>query len=82
MLQRLQFRDYLQNWYNLAMYNWNTDLKKMDQKSEQFKIWKLNQLINFGLNGEKLDLKLVKKFWSKLTLDPKRQKFLRLLIWQ
>lgn len=63
------------------MYNWNVDLKKWDQKSEQFIIWKLNQLINFGLAGEKLDLKLVKKYWYKLKLDPKRKKFLRLLIW-
>lgn len=63
------------------MYNWNTDLSKMDKKSESFTIWKLNQLINFGLNGEKLDLKLTKKYWSKLSLDPQRKKFLALIIW-
>ena len=64
------------------MYNWNVDISKWDKKSEQFILWRLNQLINFGLNGERLDLKLVKKHWDKLSLDPKRKKFLKLLIWQ
>lgn len=62
------------------MYNWNTDLSKLGKNL--LTIWKLNQLINYGLNGEKIDLKLVKKYWNKLTLDPKRKKFLALLIWQ
>ncbi|MBI2074837.1 MAG: hypothetical protein HYT83_03320 [Candidatus Levybacteria bacterium] len=64
------------------MYNWNVDLEKWKKKDSKFIVWKLNQLINFGLNGEKLDLKIVKRYWSKLSLDPKRKKFLKLLIWQ
>lgn len=63
------------------MYNWNTDLSKWDQKSESFIVWKLQQLINFGLNGEKLDLSLIKKYWLKLDLDPQRKKFLELILW-
>lgn len=62
------------------MYNWNTDLSKWDKKSESYTIWKLQQLINFGLNGEKLDLSLVKKYWTKLDLDPQRKKFLGLFL--
>ncbi len=64
------------------MYNWNVDITKNNKKSEQFILWRFNQLINFGLNGERLNLKLVKKYWYKLRLDPKRKKFLHLLIWQ
>lgn len=64
------------------MYNWNVDIKKWKKSDPRFIIWKLNQLINFGLGGEKLDLKLVKKYWNKLSLDPKREKFLKFLIWQ
>lgn len=63
------------------MYNWNTDLSNWDKKSESFIIWKLQQLINFGLNGEKLDLTLTKKYWSRLDLDPQRKKFLKLILW-
>lgn len=63
------------------MYNWNTDLSHFNKKSHQYRIWKLEQLINFGLNGEKLDLSLVKKYWSKLELDTQRKKFLKLILW-
>lgn len=63
------------------MYNWNTDTSKWNKKSDSYKIWKLNQLINFGLNGEKLDLTLVKKFWNNITADPATKKFLRLIVW-
>lgn len=63
------------------MYNWNTDLSSFDKKSPEFTIWKLNQLINFGLNGEKINFNLVKKYWGELSLDKNRKKFLRALIW-
>lgn len=63
------------------MYNWNINLSKWDRKSESYILWKLQQLINFGLNGEKLNLTLVKKYWSKLDLDPQRKKFLKLILW-
>lgn len=63
------------------MYNWNTRLYKWNKKSESYLLWKLQQMINFGLNGEKLDLFLVKKYWSKLDLDPQRKKFLKLILW-
>jgi len=63
------------------MYNWNTNLSQWNKKSEPYILWKLQQLINFGLNGEKLSLSLIKKYWSKLDLDPQRKKFLKLIIW-
>ena len=63
------------------MYNWNTDTSGWDKKSDSYIVWKLQQLINFGLNGRKLDLNLVKKYWSKLDLDPQRKKFLELILW-
>ncbi len=55
------------------MYNWNTDITSLKKDPENFKIWQLEQLINFGLNGEKIDLKELKKYWSQLSLDPKRK---------
>ncbi|PIS21789.1 hypothetical protein COT51_00915 [candidate division WWE3 bacterium CG08_land_8_20_14_0_20_41_15] len=63
------------------MYNWNTEASSFGKKKPDFIIWKLNQLINFGLNGEKINFDLVKKYWKKLTLDPNRKKFLQALIW-
>ncbi|OGG05818.1 hypothetical protein A2872_03040 [Candidatus Gottesmanbacteria bacterium RIFCSPHIGHO2_01_FULL_42_12] len=63
------------------MYNWNTDISKWNKKSTSYKIWKLEQLINFGLNGEKLNLSLVRKHWPKLNLDPSRKRFIELILW-
>lgn len=63
------------------MYNWNTDTTKWNKKSDSYLIWKLEQLINFGLGKEKLNLKLTKKYWSRLALDPQRKKFLELILW-
>jgi len=62
------------------MYNWNTNTATLKQDTEKFKIWGLEQAINFGLNGVKIDKKEVKKYFSKLTLDPSRAKFIQLLL--
>ena len=64
------------------MYNWGVDTKKLQKNCEDFIIWKLEQQINFGLKGERLDLKLLKKYWNKLKLDPKRKKVLFSWLWQ
>lgn len=63
------------------MYNWSVDLKKLGKTSEEAKIWRLEQAINFGLNGQKIDKSTVKRLWQKLRLDPHRKRFLKLLLW-
>lgn len=62
------------------MYNWNTNTALLKKDPEKFKIWYLEQAINFGLHGEKLNKKDVKKYFSKLTLDPSRGKFIQMLL--
>lgn len=63
------------------MYNWSVDLKKIGSTSKEAIIWRLEQAVNFGLNGKKLDKALLKKYWQKLRLDPHRKRFLKLLLW-
>lgn len=63
------------------MYNWSVDIKSLEKNPESAKIWKIEQAINFGLNGKKLDSSLIKKYWHRLHLDPARKKFLRFLLW-
>jgi len=63
------------------MYNWSIDLKKLSKNPKDAAIWKLQQAINFGLNGKKLNRQLVKRLWKKLHLDPSRKKFLQFLLW-
>ena len=36
------------------MKNWSTDTKKLSKNQNKFTIWKLEQLINFGLGNEKI----------------------------
>ena len=66
------------------MYNWSVDeerFKKEDPKG--YKLWRLTQLINYGLDGEKLDREEVKKAWPKIKdrLDPYKKRVLEYLIW-
>ena len=63
------------------MYNWNTPTKHLTT-SRQTTIWKLNQHINFGLNGTKLNFRLIRKYWKSLSLDPKRKQYLHYLLWE
>ena len=64
------------------MYNWSIDTKTFKKTGKPYIIWKLEQMVNFGLNGKRLDKKLLKKFWEKLHLDPDRKRFLSMLLWK
>ncbi len=64
------------------MYNWSVDEKQLKKYPEQYAIWKLEQMINWGLGGEKLDEKLLRKYWRRLFLDPIKKKYLFFLLWQ
>ena len=52
----------------------------MAKDSEEYAIWHLEQTINFGLNGEKLSETELRKYWTRLSLDPHRLAFLELLL--
>lgn len=58
------------------MYNWSTDTTTLKKSPEKYKIWRLEQLINFGLGNEKIDTNELKKYWKLLKLDAKRKNVL------
>ena len=62
------------------MHNWSVDEKALKKDPEQYAIWKLEQMVNFGLQGEKLSATLLKKYWTKLHLDPKKKRALSLML--
>lgn len=62
------------------MYNWSVDESALKKHPKKHAIWKLEQLINFGLNGEKISRKLLKKYWNKIRIDPARRRFLHFLL--
>lgn len=62
------------------MYNWSTNERALKKNPKKYIIWRLEQLINFGLGDEKLDKSDVKKYWSQIKIDPSRRAFLSLLL--
>ncbi|MFH1258312.1 MAG: hypothetical protein ABII74_00615 [Elusimicrobiota bacterium] len=66
------------------MYNWSVDernFKKLDPQG--YATWRIEQMINYGEAGEKLNEKLVRKHWKKIKnrIDPYYREFLELLLW-
>ncbi len=62
------------------MYNWSTDEESLKSDPEAYAIWKLEQMVNFGLNDEKLNTASLMKYWSQLDIDPERKKYLGFLL--
>lgn len=64
------------------MYNWSVDEKAFKKADpEGYRIWRLEQMINWGLGGEKLSERLVRKYWRKLKLDRLTREYLTFLLW-
>lgn len=62
------------------MYNWSVDASSLKKFPEQYRIWRLEQLINFGLGKEKIDKKELKKYFNKIRIDPLKKKYLKFLL--
>ena len=64
------------------MYNWSVDEEQFKQADpEGYEIWRLEQLINWGLDGEKLDRNKLRLFWNRLSLDEPTKNYLSFLLW-
>lgn len=65
------------------MHNWSVDEKYMKKFPEKYMLWRLEQMISYGLDGEKLDKKKVIIHWDylKKRLDPQKRKYIEFLLW-
>lgn len=64
------------------MYNWSVDEKQFKKEDpEGYLIWRLEQMINYGLGDEKLDEKLVRKYWKRIFIDEPTRRYLEFLLW-
>ena len=67
------------------MYNWSTDevyFKKYDP--EGYKAWRLLQLVNYGLDGEKLAKKELVKYWPRIKdeiFDEDVRRYVEMILW-
>lgn len=66
------------------MYNWSVDEEKFKKEDpEGYKIWRLEQTINYGEPREKLNKRMVKKYWDTIQrrIDPRYRRFLEHILW-
>ena len=63
------------------MKNWSTDLKVLKKNPEAYRRWKTEQLINFGVGKEKLDMQYLKSNFYGLSLDPEKKSYVAFLLW-
>lgn len=62
------------------MKNWSVDINSLKKNKEAYEKFKLEQLINYGLDGEKLSIKALKKYLPELHLDKKKREFAEFLV--
>ena len=62
------------------MKNWSTDTKKLRDNKDEFAIWKLEQLVNFGLGKKRIKKSELKKYWNVINIDPFKRKLLSLFV--
>jgi hypothetical protein len=62
-------------------YNWSTDTHRLKKDKAKWKKWRLEQLINYGLRGQKLSKSQLVKYWDQLDIDPDKRNYLRFLLW-
>lgn len=55
-------------------------MSELQKNTEKYAVWHLEQLINFGLGGEKIDRDELKKYWNAVHIDPYKRKFLSLFV--
>lgn len=63
------------------MKNWSTDITELKKDPKKFTIWKLEQMVNFGLDGEKLSASELRKYWDELVIDSDKKKYLYKLLY-
>ena len=63
------------------MKNWSANTEELKKDPKTYAIWKLEQMVNFGLDGEKLNASELKRYWDLLNLDPDKKKYLGRLLY-
>jgi len=63
------------------MFNWSTDTKRLKKNKEAYSKWKLEQQINYGLQGKRLKAPLLRKYLNNLSIDPVKKAFLHHILY-
>ena len=64
------------------MRNWSIDTSRLEKNSEEYEIWQLEQLLNFGMSeGDTLDRKQLEKYLPVLAIDQDTRNFLEYVLY-
>ena len=67
--------------YNYTMHNWSVDTTELKKDKKQYAVWRLEQMVNFGLDGKKINRQEIKKYWKMLNLDRNKKQYLKMILW-
>lgn len=62
------------------MYNWSVDINALKKAPKQYLVWRLEQLINFGLGNEKIKREELRKYLYKIRIDADKKRYLKFLL--
>lgn len=60
---------------------WDYTKTEYEKQAKNDPVWELERLINYGLNGKKLNRILLKTHFHELRIPEDRKAFLKLLLW-
>ena len=60
---------------------WDYDQQAAGIQGAADPIWKLERMINYGLDGETLDRQLLEKYLPQLNITDNKRAFLELILW-
>ncbi len=66
--------------YYFNMEHWSIDIKKLKKDPRAYSIWKLEQMINFGLRDGKISKRELSLYWDAVNLDPHKRRLLFLML--
>lgn len=63
------------------MRNWSVNTKKINKKTLEYKLWKYEQLLNYGFDkNEKLEREFLEKYIHTLKVDEKTREYVKFLL--
>lgn len=62
------------------MKNWTVDIERFKKEPKRYKLWRLEQLINFGLDDERLNRQELQEYFDRLDIDKDKKKYLGFLL--
>lgn len=60
---------------------WDYTNEEYQKQATADPVWRLERMINYGTNGEKINRKLLERYLPQLNIPDNRRAFLELLVW-